>query len=207
MRMLLLRGLVLSSLLVGSLLAQDLVQDFAPFRAPANALGRKRPVRARLVLSHEIAKPGETVLAGIELTMESGWHTYWQNPGTGQESKIFWAPAEGVTPGTIRWPVPEKLTSGKEIKLTSYVYHERAVLLGPIKVADSAQAGLRELSALVAWLQCDPNICIPGSNMVSAMLTIGSESKLTDEINFFAQAQKRLPSAQVPGSVSTKWDE
>src|SRR6185369_4476731 len=138
-----LRGVVLSWLAVGCLLAADF-----EFRTPAATLGRKRPVRARLVLSHEIAKPGETVMAGVELTMETGWHTYWQNPGIGIETKIRWAADGQISPGSIQWPVPEKLTSEDTDKKTSYIYHDRAVLLVPLKIANNAPAGLKELSAL-----------------------------------------------------------
>jgi DsbC/DsbD-like thiol-disulfide interchange protein len=29
---------------------------------------------ARLILSHDSAKPGETILAGVQLKMAPGWH-------------------------------------------------------------------------------------------------------------------------------------
>ena len=34
-----------------------------------------------LVLSAEVARPGDTVMAGISMDIPEGWHTYWQNPG------------------------------------------------------------------------------------------------------------------------------
>jgi len=37
--------------------------------------------QARLILGQETARPGETVLAGIHLHMNPGWHTYWKNSG------------------------------------------------------------------------------------------------------------------------------
>src|SRR4051812_43251091 len=76
----------------------------AQFEFPGAAtFGRKRAVRARLVLSHETAKPGDTVMAGIELTHNPGWHTYWQNAGdSGDATKIFWALTDGISAGEIR---------------------------------------------------------------------------------------------------------
>jgi DsbC/DsbD-like thiol-disulfide interchange protein len=45
--------------------------------------------QARLVLSAETARPGDTVLAGVQLRMDPRWHTYWRNPGaSGMETKI-----------------------------------------------------------------------------------------------------------------------
>src|SRR5687767_7357469 len=82
------------------------------FLGGASPFARKRPVRARLVLSHETAKPGETVMAAVELTMDAGWHTYWRNAGdSGEATKILWGAMDGLSPGEIQWPVPEKFTA------------------------------------------------------------------------------------------------
>ena len=47
--------------------------------------------QARLVLAAETARPGDTVLAGVQLRMDPRWHTYWRNPGaSGMPTKIEW---------------------------------------------------------------------------------------------------------------------
>ena len=46
-----------------------LAHAFVPVAAGANT-------QARLVLSREVARPGETVLVGVHLKMAFGWHTY-----------------------------------------------------------------------------------------------------------------------------------
>ena len=43
--------------------------------------GAAAHTQARLILSAESARPGETVIAGIHLQMEPEWHTYWKNGG------------------------------------------------------------------------------------------------------------------------------
>lgn len=164
---------------------------------------RKRAVRARLVLSHEVAKPGETILAGVEITHGPGWHTYWKNPGVGIPTSIHWGLTNGITPGQIQWPVPEKMTA---LGNTIYGYHDTVVLLVPLKIESNAPAGSHDLAALVKWLECDPQVCVPGSNSVSATLTIGNESKPGAETNILAAAQQRLPSKELPGSAVAKWD-
>src|SRR5678815_4326049 len=58
-------------ILAGLLLAMGL----APLSAHA------AHTQARLVLSAEMARPGDTVLAGVHLKMDPGWHTYWRNSG------------------------------------------------------------------------------------------------------------------------------
>src|SRR2546426_1833304 len=66
--------------------------------------------QARLLLSAETARPGDTVLAGVHLHMDKGWHTYWRNSGgSGMPTTIDWQLPAGVAAGSIQWPVPEKL--------------------------------------------------------------------------------------------------
>src|SRR5213594_1834985 len=83
--------------------------------------GQAANTSARLVLSHESARPGEMVWAGLHLRMAPKWHTYWENGGdSGAATKIDWTLPAGVTTGDILWPVPEKhLSAG----LITYFYH------------------------------------------------------------------------------------
>ena len=61
--------------------------------------------KARLILSHETAKVGETITAGIHLAMKPGWHTYWRNGGdSGAPTTIEWTLPPDVSAGPIRWP-------------------------------------------------------------------------------------------------------
>jgi thiol:disulfide interchange protein DsbD len=197
------RGLFL--LLVAASCAR--AQEFEFGGAATPTFGRQRAVRARLHLSHETAKPGDTVMAGIELKMNAGWHTYWRNPGdSGEPTKIYWALTNGITAGEIQWPVPEKFITPDALKLIVYVYHDRAVLLVPLQVPTSAKPGDAELSALVWWLECSDKLCVPGSNLVQSTLTIGTQSKLSEETNFFAEAQRHLPKNELPGTAMVKWD-
>jgi len=49
----------------------------------------------------------ETVLAGVELKLDEGWHTYWKNPGdAGSPTKIEWQLPTGISAGEIQWPLP-----------------------------------------------------------------------------------------------------
>ena len=95
------------------------------FAAPAALTGNK--TQARLLLSAEMARPGETVMAGIELRMPPGWHTYWRNSGeSGKPTQVQWELPPGVTAGEILWPPPERFL---ETEFTTYIYHDQAVLL------------------------------------------------------------------------------
>src|SRR4051794_29783505 len=89
--------------------------------------------QARLALSQSAARPGETVLAGVHLRMNSRWHTYWKNNGdAGIPTKIEWTLPAGVTAGEIQWPLPGKF---QETELTTYAYTNEVVLVVPLTIA------------------------------------------------------------------------
>ena len=135
-----------------ALLFAALVGAFTPSAHAAHT-------RATLLLSASSAQPGDTVLAGVRLQMDPGWHTYWKNPGdSGGPTKIEWQLPPGVTAGDIQWPLPEKLTLEE---LTTYVFHDEVILLVPLKLAADLKPGPLELNANVSWLECEKQ-CVQG---------------------------------------------
>ena len=145
---------------------------------------------ATLFLDAAQARPGDTVMAAVQLKMNPGWHTYWENSGdSGYATKIRWTLPPGVTNGAIQWPVPEKVVIGGE---TTFGYHDEAVLLVPLTIAADAPAGTAKLSAKVSWLECE-KLCLPGSATVEAELVIGTERTASAHSALFAAAQARLP--------------
>lgn len=158
-----------------------------------------------LLLDKDSAKPGETVLAGVRLTMAPRWHTYWRNGGdVGFPTKIVWELPAGVTAGEIQWPVPGKYFANT---LTSYEYAKEVVLLVPLKLAASASTGAHELTAKVSWLECETGgSCVPAKQTVKATLNVSSASKPSASAAQFTDWQKLLPS-QKPDLVATaRWE-
>ena len=89
--------------------------------------------QARLFLAAETARPGDTVLAGVQLRMDPRWHTYWRNPGaSGMATEIEWQLPAGVTAGAIQWPVAREASGRRPYHLH---LHERGGSAG------AAQAG------------------------------------------------------------------
>ncbi len=136
--------------------------------------GQAAHTSAQLLLLATTAPAGDTVLAGVRMTMEPGWHTYWKNPGAaGTPTKIEWQLPPGVTAGEIQWPLPEKLPPAE---VTTYGYQDEVVLLVPLTLGKNIPAGNLNLAAKISWLECKES-CIPGSAEVHATLAVGSETK------------------------------
>ena len=161
--------------------------------------------QVRLVLSAETARPGDTVLAGVDLKMDPGWHTYWKNPGAaGMATKIEWQFPPGVTAGEIQWPLPEKLPP---IEVTTYGYDNEVVLLVPLKLAADLKPGPLDLKAKVSWLECK-EACIPGSGDVEATIIIGNETKPSNDAAAIALWKNKLPeSADNNLSIHAWWEK
>jgi thiol:disulfide interchange protein DsbD len=158
--------------------------------------------QARLVLSAEAARPGDTVLAGVQLKMDEHWHTYWKNSGdSGVPTTIDWQLPPGVTAGEIQWPIPEKLP---ENELTTYIYKDQVVLLIPLKLSPTLPPGDLDLKAKVAWLECDVQ-CVPGKTEVRATLKIGPETKASTNAGFLTNWQKKMPRSGAGLRAQAHW--
>jgi len=163
----------------------------------ANAAVTPSATKARLVLSAESVRPGDTVLAGVHLKMDRGWHVYWRNAGeSGLPTRIEWTLPAGIRAGEIQWPVPEVFTSGG---LTTYVYQGETLLIVPLKVTEKMPRGSVQLRAKVSWLECQ-EACVPGSGEVEATLLVGAETKTSSDAGLIETWQKRTP-ASAPASV------
>ena len=158
--------------------------------------------QVRLVLSHDSAKPGETITAGIHLKMDAGWHTYWRNGGdSGAPTSIEWTLPKGVTAGEIQWPLPERLESEG---LFTFVYHKDAVLLVPLTVGAGVAAGELELKAKVAWLECE-KLCVTGNGDVTARLNVG-DSKASADAKLISEWQLKIPAPKPGLAVRAGWE-
>ena len=133
--------------------------------AALNAPGAATQTRVDLLLDHEVAAPGQTIMAGVRLKMPEGWHSYWENPGdSGKATAIQWQLPGGITAGEIQWPVPVKHESEG---FFTYVFHDEVVLRVPLTIGAGATPGPVSIRATVDWLECK-ELCRPGRVEVSA---------------------------------------
>jgi thiol:disulfide interchange protein DsbD len=162
--------------------------------------------KVELLLDKESAQPGETVLAGLRMTMAPRWHTYWRNGGdVGFPTKIVWELPAGVTAGEIQWPVPHKIFANS---LTSYEYGGEAVLLIPLKLGANAPVGSQEFTAKASWLDCETGgSCVPAKGTAKATLQIGTATKPSAAAPALAEAQKFLPTLKPDLAATARWEK
>ena len=150
------------------------------------------------------AKAGDTVLVGVQLKMESGWHTYWKNPGeAGQATEIKWQLPPGVTAGETAWPMPHKIPPPEVV---TYGYEDEVVLLAPLKLAANLPAGPLHLQAKVSWLECKES-CLPADTEVEATLNLGGAAANGANDQLLADWLAKVPATANNLSPQAYWEK
>jgi thiol:disulfide interchange protein DsbD len=159
-------------------LRRSISLTFAAFFAIAAAFSHAAPVRtahveAELVPERSAAVPGEPLTVALRLTMDRGWHTYWQNPGdSGLPTALAWKLPPGMRAGAIQWPAPQALPVGP---LTNYGYEGEVLLLADIAgIGDVGGASTVTLAARADWLVCK-EICIPEGADLALTLPVATK--------------------------------
>ena len=159
--------------------------------------------QVKLLLAQTQARPGETVIAAVQMKMPPDWHTYWRNPGdSGLATKIRWTVPPGIQAGEIQWPVPARHVTND---LTTFVYYHEVLLLVPLHLSSNMPPGSAELKAAVSWLECKES-CVPGAARVAATLGVGSESVRSPEAELIETWQKKIPAPDPALRASIEWE-
>ncbi len=164
---------------------------------------RAAHTEVQLILFSNPAAPGTTILAGVRLRMEPGWHTYWKNPGAaGEATEIKWQLPAGITAGKIQWPLPAKLPPAE---VTTYGYENEVMLLVPLTIAATVAPGDLSLSAKVSWLECKES-CIPSSTQISGVLQVANESQPTAKAPVLAAWHDKVPKIVENSGIQAWWE-
>jgi len=137
-------------------------------------------VKAQLVSSHDVIRPGETFHVALRTVIDPEWHTYWANPGdSGEPVQIEWINSS-VKTGDIIWPLPRPIPTGPII---NYGFDDVAIFPVPMQFPLGAGFHGNEITiqADVYYLVCK-DVCIPESTSLSLMLKLG-ESQIHDRWN------------------------
>ncbi|QUD85998.1 protein-disulfide reductase DsbD family protein [Phenylobacterium montanum] len=118
-----------------------------------------RHVQAQLVADADGVRPGGQVHVALVQKIQSGWHTYWRNPGdSGQSTTIAWTLPAGWKTGDIVWPKPKQLRTGP---LMDYGYEGEVILPQALTAPADAKPGQSvTLKAVAQYLVCK-DVCVP----------------------------------------------
>lgn len=169
-----------------TLLAAALLWAAAAPAAPVTA----PHIEAELVAEHTGWIAGTTNWVALRLKPETGWHTYWRNPGdSGLPTTLAWTLPDGWKAGEVAWPYPSMHRLGE---LTNYGYDAQTLHLVPLEVPAGLE-GEHTVKALAKWLVC-ADICIPGQAELTLILPV-AEIATADPVwsPRFLDARARLP--------------
>lgn len=172
----------------------------APFAAQAAPPARSEPPRhaqARLISG---ASADGALSAGIEITLDPGFKTYWRMPGeSGLPPSFDWRGSLNVAEVTIAWPAPRRIEDAGGV---AYGYENQVVL--PLTVRPIDPRAPVTLVLQLDYGVCH-DICIPEHAELSQTLT-GVASP--DEAGLLAAALATLPrrlplgAAELPAIVA-----
>ncbi len=150
-----------------ALLATLLMMPAAGAQAPG-----ERHLAMELVAESATPAAGSTVTLAIAATPQAGWHGYWQNPGdAGFPAQAAWVLPAGAKAGALRYPVPQRLTVAG---LMNYVYERPYAMLVDLSVPKGLGTGAAlPVRVKLDYLVCTTQVCVPESQTLATMLTIG----------------------------------
>lgn len=165
------------------------------FSLPASSQPLQRGpnnITASLVAESASPAPGDAIDLAFAMTPKSGWHGYWENPGdAGLGMTLEWTLPEGVSVGTLRYPVPETLIIAG---LMNHVYEGPYAPLVTLKLAPGLAPGTRlPISVKADWLACTDEICVPESATLTTSLTVGDGAVAAATAKRFDGWRQRLP--------------
>ena len=156
--------------------------------------GASDNVEVSLLSDAASIQPGKQFLIALHMKLDSGWHTYWKNPGdSGLPLKIQWDLPPGFTPGEIQWPIPSRIP---EPPLMGYGYHGEVLFIVPIMPAKSITTRDVRIAGTFDWLECK-DICIPGGAKLALTLPVESASRPGTSAAMIAAGQGALASTSL----------
>ena len=135
----------------------------------APAIAQARGIEPELVAEGP-APPGGEVELAIHMRTNPGWHGYWLNPGdAGLPMEVKWQLPPGFSVGSLRYPVPTRLTVAG---IMNYVYETDYAVLVRLKVPPGV-TGTIPIRAEAHWLACTDTICVPEQGELALDLPVG----------------------------------
>jgi len=142
-----------------------------PLYAAGSEVVNTRTISAQLVSAQNGVPTGSGALtAGLFVTLEPGWKTYWRSPGeVGLPPKISWDGSENIRDVALSYPAPTRFTA---FEIENFGYETE--VLFPLQV-QLERPGAPARLALEATLLVCADICIPETVSLSLDLPAGGD--------------------------------
>ena len=119
--------------------------------------------RISIIKDHSDFVPGTSLNIGLKVSMDEGWHTYWENPGdSGGPIEINWDLPDGFAVSNIKWPLPEKI---EYPPLMTFGYENFVIYPMVLSIPKDYSNDYFEMTADI--LIC-ADVCIPESGKISS---------------------------------------
>ena len=143
--------------------------------------------KVSLVKSTENLITSESFI-GIKFDLNSGWHTYWKNPGdSGGPLEVKWDLPSNLELGLINWPAPHLIPYPP---LMTYGYDDEVIF--PFKVLNYENTGSdSSIEVSIDFLIC-ADVCIPEKAIIKTSLNA------IEFDNNLAKIQSDIPSITLP---------
>jgi thiol:disulfide interchange protein DsbD len=152
----------------------------------------------RIVASHDGLVPGQTISVGLAISMEDGWHTYWQNPGdSGAAPDLDFILPEGFKVGSLIYARPKRISMPP---LTSFAYEDKTIFFADIQVPKTETLGNeRQIKILAEWLVCREE-CIPAVFDFAMSLKVKTEAAKTEYGKMIDEARASIARGEAVSS-------
>jgi thiol:disulfide interchange protein DsbD len=134
-------------------------------------------------------EPGKPYQSAVRMVLDAGWHSYWINPGeAGMKTTVEWKLPPGWKCSELQYPAPERFqTAG----LTGFGY-EGTVWFPVTVTPPAAFTGTARLTAVISWMACGEDGCVPGEAELQLDLQAGPPGRNEDALAIDA-ALARVP--------------
>lgn len=147
-------------------------------------------IKPSILVDTTAVEPGKPFRAGILLSIEPGWHTYWQHPGdSGEPPRAEWSLPEGFSAGDLQFPTPIRFDVPGG--LVNYGYKDAVMLIATITPPAKVETSSVEIAAAVTWLVCTDDVCLPGGGTVRTVVPIGPAAPAATDV--FERWTRQLP--------------
>jgi DsbC/DsbD-like thiol-disulfide interchange protein len=152
----------------------------------ATAWVKELHAAARLIAGGVATDAGaKSLRAGIEVTLDPGWKTYWRDPGdSGTPPTFDFAESTNVKSVSMEWPAPMRFDDGAGGH--SIGYHDHVIW--PLRVTPKDASKPASLRVKLHYAVCG-KLCVPAEADLSLPLT----GKKGDEDSALATAEARVP--------------